>query len=572
MSPYPEIDTVKVLPPVWNQDGSDILTNALRRIYATNDRLLALQIGLQEIVQLTGAHRGVLLVHSHGGDDAYPLFMYGGELSQPHQFSASDVLLNKWVLSLSESDVASLPVRLPLKDFGTVVGAIHLDQTNYVGPWAEQRRSAVDVLLPQLALIVAFVVENSELLRVAKERQTLLEMLSTTGQISQRLNANTEIEQILADFVEACYFLLDAKQCSILEVDWETEKLRPLDGETLDSADENLPEFDLDDSIAGWVARTGEAALVTDISLDSRYNELVDGGGGSTAETRQVVCVPLSMQGRVLGVVQASNKASGDFDELDLSLLQLLATNVAIALENARSSREQQAEAEQKAELYSVASHGLRSPLMSILTSVDWILETGVENETHQARLEDIRAQTFSLASFTSEILDMSRIEMGHVRIDSMPVAIVVFIKKMMATFERRISTHRFGLDVIGNVPPVLADETQLAIVLDHLLENAVKYSPEDSLVRVEISVKDGYVLVSVCDEGCGIPADELENVFTRFYRGREQQSSKGHSLGLGLYITQKLIQAQGGEIWVESEIGHGSNFIFTLPQEKVES
>jgi K+-sensing histidine kinase KdpD len=395
-------------------------------------------------------------------------------------------------------------------------------------------------------------------------------MLSTTGQISQRLNANSNVEQILAEFVEACHFLLDAKQCSILEIDWETETLRFLGGDTFDLSNDGLPEIDLHDSITTWVARTGEAALVSDVGLDSRYNEAVDAITGF--EMRQLMCVPLSVQGRVLGIVQAINKVSGDFDELDLNLLQLLATNVAIALENARYSTQQQAEAKQQAELYSVASHGLRSPLMSILTSVDWILETGIQNEAHQTKLEDIRSQTFNLASYVSGILDMSRIEMGHVRIHLMPVAITVFIKKTLTTFERRAPTHRFELQISGRIPPVRADETQLAIILDHLLENAIKYSPEGGLIQVKVTSSDGQVIVSVCDQGCGIPADELENVFTRFYRGREQQSSKGHSLGLGLYITQKLVQAQGGEIWVESEPSRGTNFTFTLLQEEMES
>jgi hypothetical protein len=279
MSPYIEPETVRTMPSFLSQDGFDILTNALRRIYATNDRLLALQVGLQEIVQLTGAQRAVLLVNSHNGDDAYPLFMCGGKFTSPYKFNSSEALLNNWVLSLSETDVASLPVRFPLKDFGIEVGAIHLDQVTYRGPWGEQRRSAVEVLLPQVAQIVAFVVENSELLRIAKERQTLLEMLSTTGQINQRLNSNSDVSQILTEFVEACHFILDAKRCSILEVDRDTESLRPLGGDMFDPEKGDLPKWGLDNSIAGWVARTGETALVTDISLDSRYNEAIDGAG-----------------------------------------------------------------------------------------------------------------------------------------------------------------------------------------------------------------------------------------------------------------------------------------------------
>ncbi len=90
-------------------------------------------------------------------------------------------------------------------------------------------------------------------------------------------------------------------------------------------------------------------------------------------------------------------------------------------------------------------------------------------------------------------------------------------------------------------------------------------------MIQVKIAASDGQVMVSVCDQGCGIPADELESVFTRFYRGREQQSSKGHSLGLGLYITKKLVQAQSGEIWAKSEPGRGTDFTFTLHQEEMD-
>jgi signal transduction histidine kinase len=229
----------------------------------------------------------------------------------------------------------------------------------------------------------------------------------------------------------------------------------------------------------------------------------------------------------------------------------------------------QEAEVKQKAELYSVASHGLRSPLMSIITWIDWILETGVQNDMHRARLQDIRSQTFNLSRFVGEILDMSRIEVGNVRIRLMPMAIVPFVKKAVAVFELRAPTHRFEVEITDAIPPARGDETQLSIVLDHLMENAVKYSPVGSLVRVKIGVKSDQVYVSISDQGPGILPDEIENLFSRFYRGR-QQSSSGHSLGLGLYISKNLVEAQGGDVWVDSEVDKGSTFTFTLHREKI--
>jgi len=163
----------------------------------------------------------------------------------------------------------------------------------------------------------------------------------------------------------------------------------------------------------------------------------------------------------------------------------------------------------------------------------------------------------------------MSRLETENLRTQLLPVAITPLIKKALAAFERRFSTHHFELQVMDHLPPAYADEAQLTIVLDHLVENAVKYSPANSTVRVEIATSAEQLMVSVRDQGSGILPDELEDIFARYYRGRHQPA-KGHSLGLGLYIARKLVQAQGGEIWAESAVGHGSRFTFTLLPAKI--
>ncbi|MBI1879152.1 MAG: GAF domain-containing protein [Chloroflexi bacterium] len=443
----------------------------LGRIQAAGNRWVALQIGLQAIVDLTRARQGVLLSRSPNSAEI-----------------------------------------------------------NYSGFLAEQKRIAVETLGHQLALIV----ENLELSQMAQDRQTLVEMLATAKQIGQRLSANLNAEQVLAEFLESGRFLFDSEHSFILAVNRDTETLRLLDEYRPDVSNNCLPEVNLSDTMLGWVARTGEPLLVSEAGSDERYSHSLKAVLGF--EIRQLMAVPLSVRGEVIGVIGIVNKNNGRFDELDLSLLQMLAPSAAIALENAHRFSWQQAEMAQKVELYSVASHALRSPMMNILTSVEWILETGVQKKSHRTRLEDIRSQIINLAKFAGAILDVSRIEMENLQMQLAPVALTPLIKKTLTAFERRFPAHHFEMRTTNDIPPAYADEAQLAIILDHLVENAVKYSPADSTVRLKMATSGNNVLISVCDQGSGILVDELEDIFDRYYRGRHQPARE-HSLGLGLSL-----------------------------------
>lgn len=542
------------------RERSDFVTVALGRVQAAGNRLLALQIGLQQIVWLTGANRGLLSIYPSHGSEIQPLLICEDGLTQlcdQVEFAAS---IDSRPTPLAMSSM--LVSRLALKSFGKTVGVIQLDQLNYADPLAEQKRVAVETLTHYLALLL----ENLELSQVAQDKQILLEMLATARQIGQHLNVNPDATQALAEFLESGRFLFDAERCFIMLANWDTETLKLLDNHKPDVISPALPEVDFEDTPVGWVARTGEPLLIPELGLNERYSQVFDTTFGSAI--RQLMCVPLRVRGEVLGVIGVSNKNKGCFDELDLNLLQILAPSAAIAVENAHRFAWQQAEAQQKAELYSVASHALRSPMMNILTSVEWILETGVRNKRHQVRLEEIRSQIFNLANLAGAILDMTRIEQEDLPTQLTPMALVPVIKKALAVFERRFPTHHFELQA-GHIPPVYADEAQLAIILDHLVENAVKYSPIESTVRVELDISADQVVVSVCDQGSGIRPDELGKIFNRYYRGRHQPA-KGHSLGLGLYIARKLVQTQGGDIWVNSTPGRGSCFTFTLLQAKI--
>ena len=545
---------------------AQIAMAAQQKMQAASHYALALYAGLEGVAQLTQVERAVLLIRPGPEDKSYPLLTYGSRSTPPLEAMEPASLFDNWALSWSAAEGEDW-TPLSLQALGDEVGAVYLPGAGRLDALSPQERQFVDLLAHQLALILVLLREQNRLIQVAKERQTVLEMLATVGQLDQRLSAVEETEEILAEVQAACQFLLDAEYCLLWEVDWQTETVRPIAGVPQQSVPVAALQMGLHESHVGWVARTAQSALVKDVTAAPDYNDAFDRLTG--AETRQMLCVPLLVDDRTRWVIQARNKQDGSFDEVDLRLVEALAHNAVHALENAQRHTDHRQEVAQSVEMYSVASHGLRSPLMSILTSIEWILQTANLNKESRARLEDVRQQTMNLTRFATKILDLARIDTQSYIAHPTPIALYPFIRRIVSGFEARSPEHCFHIEVPRPLPPVHADETQLAIILDHLLENAIKYSPPNSEVTVCAEAMNDKVKISVCDQGPGVSPEEADKLFSRFYRGENQNHAR-HSLGLGLYIVKKLVQAQKGQIWVENRPDAGSCFSFTLPQEEM--
>jgi|GEM_PF-336177 len=220
-----------------------------------------------------------------------------------------------------------------------------------------------------------------------------------------------------------------------------------------------------------------------------------------------------------------------------------------------------------KSELLSNVSHELRSPLTSIKGIVSSLLQEDIEwdSETRGMLLSGISEETDRLASLVTNLLNMSKIEAGVWKPEKERRNIADIINE---TLEQQKWVHKdqtFETDLEPGLPEVYADYNQMKQVLINLLENAVAYSEEGTKVTVRARPMDGEVEVSVSDQGVGIPPQDLEKLFDKFYRGTQQRHRPGGT-GLGLAICQAVILAHGGRIWAESEIGRGSTFYFTLP------
>jgi signal transduction histidine kinase len=320
-------------------------------------------------------------------------------------------------------------------------------------------------------------------------------------------------------------------------------------------------------TVAGWVAQTGKVLRVGDTRLDPHCADLSE-------DTRSVLAVPLRARQSIVGVIQLEHPHPNAYDSSDERILASLANQAGIAVENVRLFEEAakvQALRELdglKSELLSTVSHELRTPLASIKGYAGTLLRTDVEwdHETRREFLQIIDEESDRLGELIEDLLQMSQIESGVMRVDlrrcRLPRVIHRVVKKARATAVR----HQFVVNVVPDFPEVRADLRRVEQVLRNLVENAVKYSPEGGTVTVRGDVEGDQALVSVSDDGIGIAPEDLGRVFDRFFRADGTAVRKAGGTGLGLSICRGIVEIHGGRIWVESQPGVGSTFRFSLP------
>ncbi|MBM3132678.1 MAG: histidine kinase, partial [Chloroflexi bacterium] len=170
------------------------------------------------------------------------------------------------------------------------------------------------------------------------------------------------------------------------------------------------------------------------------------------------------------------------------------------------------------------------------------------------------------LMRIVSDILDMSKLEAGAMKLDVSWTSLTKIIALHRNRFLRLPEGHTVELVLPPDLPSLIADEVRIGQVITNLVENAAAYSPPGTKITLEAHVSGSNLVVSVTDEGEGIRPEHLQRVFDRFYRLEENVNRRKSGIGLGLAICKGIVESHGGKIWVESEVGKGSRFIFTLP------
>jgi len=322
--------------------------------------------------------------------------------------------------------------------------------------------------------------------------------------------------------------------------------------------------------ILGRVTRTGQASLVGEVAHDPDYIQVIP-------STRSQLTVPISREGRVLGAIALESPRPAAFDEDHLRFVQHLADHAAIALENARlylqlrEANERLVELnEAKSEFVSTVSHEFRTPLTAIKGYADMLLAgmAGPVNENQRKFLSIIRSNAQRLSNLVNDLLDLARIEAGKIRLEKEPFRAQDVIAEVVASFKKLISERGFALkvNVPEDLPPAMGDKNRVMQVLTNLLSNACQYTPEGGTISVSVGVEGDFLRVDVSDTGIGIAKKDLPRVFDRFFRADHPLVREKPGTGLGLSIAKSIVEMHGGKIWVQSKLGKGSTFSFTLP------
>ena len=283
------------------------------------------------------------------------------------------------------------------------------------------------------------------------------------------------------------------------------------------------------------------------------------------------IAVPMIARGRLLGTIGLALDDPGRrYSTDDVRLADELARRVAIAVDNARLYAEAQRATHLRNEILGVVSHDLRNPLSVI--SMCGARLAGEDDLDRRSAAEiggTIQDAAAWMQRLVADLLDIASIEAGKLSVQRRPHDPVIIAAKSAFAFEHVAAEREIELEVVApdSIAPVAIDEQRIIQVLSNMIQNAIKFTNRGGHVRLEVADLGDSVRFSVQDTGCGIPADQMPRVFDRFWQADQRASVRGS--GLGLSIAKGIIDAHGGRIGVESRVGVGSTFFFTVPTAK---
>jgi signal transduction histidine kinase/CheY-like chemotaxis protein len=486
------------------------------------------------------------------------------------------------------------------EDSGTMSLAFRKDDKNWATlkviddtashAWAMEEQMLVKQVADQLSLAL----ENARLFQETKRAEEALkrknEYLGAAAEIGRLVTSTLDLNTIFSRTVNLVSERFGYYHAAIFVIE-ETgfnailREATGAVGAEMQARAHSLPINNK--SVVGKVTLTGEPVIVNDTRQASTFksNPLLP-------DTLAEAGIPLRVGNRIIGALDIQSTLVDAFTQDDLSVLQILSDQVAIAIDNARSYElSQQAVKEMreidqiKTQFLANMSHELRTPLNSIIGFSRVILK-GIDGPVTDLQHQDLTAIYNSgqhLLGLINDVLDLAKIEAGKMELSFDEINITDIITSVMSTASGLVKDKSIKLvrNIHGDMPTVRADAIRIRQVLLNLLSNAAKFTDEGEIV-VDASIQPSpaglaEILISVSDTGPGISPDDQEKLFQAFSQVDNSPTRKTGGTGLGLSISQQLIQMHGGRIGVHSELGKGSTFYFTLPiyrgkEEKVES
>jgi signal transduction histidine kinase/CheY-like chemotaxis protein len=403
--------------------------------------------------------------------------------------------------------------------------------------------------------------------------------LERLRRVAATLLASSELGVLLQEIADAAADLLQAESSAVALVGEEGRFLRvaAVTGPLAPTMGALIP---VDGSLVGTVVSSGTPIVTNDMNADPRSYRMP----GLDVLLRTAAMVPLRSAGVVIGTVSVYNHRDGrPFTEHDLQLLETLGDQVVVGLDRAavlddvrRSERslaaknvELQRAARLKGEFLANMSHELRTPLNAIIGFSDLMLTEGVGPVSAQQRefLEAVLRNGRHLLELINGILDLSKVEAGRMELEYSSFDLRALLDGGAAMLRERAAAHgiELGIEVADDVGQVYSDELRLKQVLLNLMTNAVKFTGDGGSVLVRAAREGAEIVITVTDTGIGVPEADRERIFESFQQGG-RGSSREEGTGLGLTLSRRIVGLLGGRMWLDTEVGRGSTFGFSLP------
>ncbi len=456
-----------------------------------------------------------------------------------------------------------------------VIGALNLWRYE-VSPFDEREMAIVSAFAAQAAMAINTIklVQQREARGVELARK--VEELEALREVGEAVNSSLNVDNVLATIAMHAVKLSETDGGSIMEYS-EPDRcfLVRRVYRTAPSVVERLRaiRIEVDRTLVGRAARERRPIAVPDLSavpLDPHLQILFDDGW------RSLVAAPMLREGKILGSLIVRRKRTGEFTEETLDLLETFASQSALALQNAqlyREVKEQSLELElasrHKSEFLASMSHELRTPLNAVLGFSEVLLERmfGEINERQEEYLRDIHGSGTHLLELLNEILDLSKIEAGRMELEYSSFELRPLLEDAASMLRQRAVAHGITLSVVvaEDVGLIHSDELRLKQVVLNLMTNAVKFTGDGGSVAVRAARRGTQIDVTVTDSGIGVPESDRERIFESFQQGG-RGSSREEGTGLGLTLSRRIVELLGGGMWLDSEVGVGSTFGFSLP------
>ena len=375
--------------------------------------------------------------------------------------------------------------------------------------------------------------------------------------ISTQLNSTVDLNQLLLMIVRMAADLVGTEAASVMLLDRKTWQLNFLAATDMPHPVKIL--VPMEGSLAGHIVLNKQPLISNDVQADTRHFNQID--QSTNFSTRNMIGVPILYKNEVIGVLEALNKGDNlPYEPTDVIILQALASQVAVAIENARLF--------QQSDMMAEIMHELKTPMMALMASSDLLIGDGLSADVREELIMMIHQEANRLTRITDEYLDMARLESGRLLMARKMVNVCDLVSEAVSLVKLQAQEQgiEIGLALPASTLTMVGDEMRLKQVLLNLLTNAIKYNHANGQVWVTLIGDDEQIEIGVRDSGVGIAPEHLPKLFTRFYRAPGSEYLATNGTGLGLFVARKIVQEHQGVIEVETAIGKGSTFTVRLP------